>query len=101
MITDDTISWVHHIAYIKKVFPRLLAPRLKHINTFRTKFNKLVCNRIGIMMYKHSNNLLLPAINDLYVSNNDVQKYSTKTKHLLYIHKSSIHVYAKKVFFRV
>ena len=34
--------------------------------------NKLVYNRIGIMMYKYFNNLLPPAINDLYVSNNDV-----------------------------
>ena len=32
------------------------------------------------MMYKCSKNLLLPAINDLYVSNNDVHKYSTRQK---------------------
>ena len=38
----------------------------------------------GIMMYKYSNNLL-PAINDLYVSNNDVHKYSTRQKYVLYI----------------
>ena len=40
--------------------------------------NKLVYNRIGIMMYKYFNNLLPPAINDLYVSNNDVHTYSTR-----------------------
>ena len=47
--------------------------------------NKLVYNRIGITMYKYFNNLLPPAIIDLYVSNNDVHKYSTRQKHLLYI----------------
>ena len=57
--------------------------------------NKLVYNRIGIMMYKYSNNLLPPAINDLYVSNNDVHKYSTRQNHLLYVNKSNINVYAK------
>ena len=41
------------------------------------------------------NNLLPPAINDLYVSINDVHKYSTRQKHLLYVNKSSINVYAK------
>ena len=40
--------------------------------------NKLVYNRLGIMMYKYSNNLLPPAINDVYVSNNDFHKYSTR-----------------------
>ena len=29
-------------------------------------------------MYKYFNNLLPPAINDLYVSNNDVHTYSTR-----------------------
>ena len=57
--------------------------------------NKLVYNRIGIMMYKYFNNLLPPAINDLYVSNIDVHKYSTRQKHLLYLNKSNINVYAK------
>ena len=46
-------------------------------------------------MYKYFNNLLPPAINDLYVSNNDVHKYSTRQKHLLYINRSNINVYEK------
>ena len=57
--------------------------------------NKLVHNRIGIMMYTYFNNLLPPAMNDLYVSNNDGHKYSTRQKHLLYINKININVYAK------
>ena len=31
-----------------------------------------------LYLYKYSNNLLPPAINDLYVYNNDVHKYSTR-----------------------
>ena len=42
--------------------------------------NKLVYNRIGIMMHKYFNHLLPPAINDLYVSNNDVHKYFIRQK---------------------
>ena len=29
------------------------------------------------------------SINDLYVPNNDVHKYSTRQKHLLYVNKSN------------
>ena len=57
--------------------------------------NQLVYNRIWVMMYKYFNHLLPPAVNDLYVCNNDVHKYSTRQKHLLYINKSNINVYAK------
>ena len=46
-------------------------------------------------MYHYFNNVLPPTINDLYVSNNDVHKYSTRQKYLIYIHKSNINVYAK------
>ena len=46
-------------------------------------------------MYKYSNNLLPSAINDLYILNNDVLKYSTRQKHVVYINKSNINVYAK------
>ena len=46
-------------------------------------------------MYKYFNNLLPPAINDLYVYNNYVHIYSTRHKHLLYINKSNINVYTK------
>ena len=158
VIIDDTISWVHHITYIKNkiskgigimskaskylkrkslltlyysyIYPymiycieawgnasnchldQLYITQKKIIRlisftnydipsavTFKNleilPLNKLVYNRIGIMMYKYSNNLLPPAINDLYVPNNDVHKYSTRQKHLLYVNKSNINVYAK------
>ena len=45
-----------------------------------------------VVKYPYSNNLLPPAINDLYVSNNDVPKYYTKHTH---IYKCNINVYAK------
>ena len=48
-------------------------------------------------MYNYSNNLLPPVINDLYVSNNDVHKYSTRQKHLLYVNKNNINAPAKSV----
>ena len=158
VIIDDTISWVHHITYIKNKISKgigIMSKASKYLKrkslltlyysyiypymiycieawgnasnchldqlyiiqkkvirlisftnydipnavTFKNleilPLNKLVYNRIGIMMYKYSNNLLPPAINDLYVSNNDVHKYSTRQKHLLYVNKSNINVYAK------
>ena len=158
VIIDDSISWVHHITYIKNkiskgigimskaskylqrkslltlyysyIYPymiycieawgnasnchldqlykiqkkviRLISFTNYDISSATTfkkleilPLNKLVYNRIGIMMYKYFNNLLPPAINDLYVSNNDVHKYSTRQKHLLYINRSNINVYEK------
>ena len=158
VIIDDTISWVHHITYIKNKISKgigIMSKASKYLKrkslltlyypyiypymiycieawgnasnchldqlyiiqkkvirlisftnydipsavTFKNleilPLNKLVYNRIGIMMYKYSNNLQPPAINDLYVSNNDVHKYSTRQKHLLYVNKSNINVYAK------
>ena len=47
--------------------------------------NKLVVNRIGIMMYKYANNLLPPVINDMYTTNSDVHNYTTRQKHLLHV----------------
>ena len=44
--------------------------------------NKLVVNRIGIMMYKYANNLLPFAINNQFTTNNDVHNETTRQKHL-------------------
>ena len=62
--------------------------------------NKLVINRIGIMMYKYANNLLPPAINYMYTSTkSDVHNYTTRQKHLLlHVNKSNINSYSK-IFF--
>ena len=57
--------------------------------------NKLVINRIGIMMYKYANNLLPPVINDMYTTNSDVHNYTTRQKHLLHVNKSNINIYSK------
>ena len=98
----DYISHLHQLYIIQKNVIRLISFTNYDISSATTfmkleilPLNKLVYNRIGMMMNKYFNNLLPPAINDLYVSNNDVHKYSTRQKHLLYIIKGNIHVYAK------
>ena len=57
--------------------------------------NKLVINRIGIMMYKYANNLLPPVINYMYTTNSDIHNYTTRQKHLLHVNKSNINIYSK------
>ena len=57
--------------------------------------NKLIVNRIGIMMYKYANNLLPLAIKDLFTTNSGVHNYTTRQKHLLHINKSNINIYSK------
>ena len=56
--------------------------------------NKLVVDRIGIMMHKYANDLLPPALNYLYTSNSDVHNYTTRQSHLLHVNKSNIHTYS-------
>ena len=48
------------------------------------------------MMYKHANNLLPPAINDLYIENCEVHYYPTRQKHLLHVNKSNININSKR-----
>ena len=55
---------------------------------------KLVVDRIGIMMYRYANDLLPPALNYLYTSNNHVHKYTTRQRHLLHVNKSNINTYS-------
>ena len=57
--------------------------------------NKLVVNRIWIMMNKYVNNLLPFAINDLFTTNSDVHNYTTRQKHLLHVNKSNVNIYSK------
>ena len=49
--------------------------------------DKLVFDRIGVMMYKYANDLLPPALNYLYTSNSDVHN-------LLPVNKSNINTYS-------
>ena len=46
-------------------------------------------------MYKHANNLLPPAINNLYIENCDLHNYPTRQKYLLHVNKSNINIYSK------
>ena len=56
--------------------------------------NKLVVNRIGIMMYTYANNLLPLATNDMFTTISDVHNYTTRQKHLLHVNKSNINIYS-------
>ena len=47
-------------------------------------------------MYKHANNSLPPAINDLYIENCEVHNYPTKQKYLLHVNMSNINIYSKR-----
>ena len=55
--------------------------------------DKLVYNRIGIMMFKYENGLLPGVMNDLYITNSDLHSHDTRQKHLLHINKGSINIY--------
>ena len=57
--------------------------------------NKLVINRIEIIIYNHANNLLPPIINDMYTTYSDIHNYTTRQKHLLHVNKSNINIYSK------
>ena len=41
--------------------------------------DKLVVDRIGVMMYKYANDLLPPALNYLYTSNINAHNYTRQT----------------------
>ena len=54
--------------------------------------DKLVVDRIGVMMYKYSNDFLPPALNYLFTSNSN--NYTTRQRHLLHVNKSNINTYS-------
>ena len=56
--------------------------------------DKLVVDRIGVMMYKYANDLLPSALNYFYTSNSNVHNYTTKQRHLLHVNKSNINTYS-------
>ena len=68
------------------------------INIFKNlnilPLDKLVVDRIGIMRYKYTNDLLPPALNYVYTSNSDVHNYTTRQRHLLHVNKSNINTYS-------
>ena len=57
--------------------------------------DRIVFDRIGIMMYKYANHLLPPVMNDLYTINNEIHSYGTRQQHLLHINKGTINVYTR------
>ena len=55
--------------------------------------DKLVYNRIGIVMFKYENGLLPGVMNDLYITNSEVHSHDTRQKYLLHINKGSINIF--------
>ena len=49
--------------------------------------NKLILNRIAIMMYKYTNNMLPSVMHELYKKNNEIHTYDTRNKGLFRIDK--------------
>ena len=45
--------------------------------------DKLILDRIGILMFKYSNGLLPVIINNLYVKNKDIHSHNTRSKNRL------------------
>ena len=52
--------------------------------------DKLILNRIGIIMYKMSNGLLPEVMNALYVQNRDIHSYYTRSSNLLRVPRGTL-----------
>ena len=73
------ITFSHYLAYTQPLF----------IDLFLLPLDKLILNRIGIIMYKICNGLLPEVINVLYVRNNNINSYNTRSSNLLRVPKGS------------
>ena len=73
------ITFSHYLAHTQPLF----------IDLFLFPHDKLILNRIGIIMYKICNGLLPEVINVLYVSNKDIHSYNTRSSNLLRVPKGS------------
>ena len=66
------------------------SPYLAHTETLFINFkirplDKLILNRIAIMMYKYTNDMLPLVIHELYKKNNEFHTYDTSNKDLFRI----------------
>ena len=73
------ITFSHYLAHIQPLF----------IDLFLLSLDKLILNRIGIIMYMICNGLLPEVIHVLYVRNKDINYYSTRSSNLLRVPKGS------------
>ena len=73
------ITFSHYLAHTQLLF----------INLFLLPLDKLIFNRIGIIMYKLCNGLLPEVINVLYVRNKYINSYNTRSSNLLRVPKGS------------
>ena len=63
------------------------SPYLAHtetlfINLEILPLDKLILNRIAIMMYKYTNDMLPSVMHELYKKNNEIHTYDTRNKDL-------------------
>ena len=66
------------------------SPYLAHtetlfINLEILPLDKLILNRIAIMMYKYTNDMLPSVMHELYKKNNEIHTYDTRNKDLFRI----------------
>ena len=74
------ITFSHYLAHTQPLF----------IDLFLLPPDKLIFNRIGIIMYKICKGLLPEVINVFYVRNKDINSYNTRSSNLLRVPKGSL-----------
>ena len=62
--------------------------------------DKLVHNRIGIMMYKYVNDLLPLVMSELYTYNRDIHHHNTRQSNLFHLHKGNTNIYTNSFKYR-
>ena len=73
------ITFSHYLAHTQPLF----------IDLFVLPLDKLILNRIGIIMYKICNGLLPEVRHVLHVRNKDIHSYNTRSRNLLIVPKGS------------
>ena len=85
------LSLISLISPTKKFFrimtfsPYLAYPETLFINLEILPLDKLILNRIAIMMYKYTNDMLPSVMHELYKKNNEIHTCDTRNKNLFRI----------------
>ena len=74
------ITFSHYLAHTQPLF----------IDLFLLPLDKLILNRIGIIMYKICNGLLPEVINIMDARNKYINSYNTRSRNLLRVPKGSM-----------
>ena len=68
--------------------PYLVHRETLFINLEILPLDKLIMNRIAIMMYKYTNDMLPSVMHELYKKNNEIHTYDTRNKDLFRIDRA-------------